>query len=412
MSRRFGVFLLSLFMIFAGLVSFSGTAGAAPLTLIVNGNDVTVDSAPYLKDGRTMVPIKFVSDALGYKIEWLGASKEVKITKGNQTLWLKIGSKTMYADAQKKRAVALDTAPEIKDGRTMVPARAITEAFGGTVSWEPTAKVASIITYKAEPYPKKEIVVGLIPSQEAQSLQDKAKPLAGMLSKYLGITVKTYVGTDYTATIEAIGAKQVDVGMFGPQSYVLAHDKGYADVLLASIRNGSKTYRSQIVVANDSPIRSIKDLKGKKIAFVDPASTSGYVYPVAMLKEAGLDTDKDVKLIEAGGHDKTILALLRGDVDAAFSFDDARTVVEKSDPDVMKKTRILAKSDPIPNDVMSVRSDLSNYWRAKIKEAFKLVSLTDEGKKELKAIYNIDGFADASDSEYDVVRRTYRLIGQ
>ncbi|CAM3461767.1 phosphate/phosphite/phosphonate ABC transporter substrate-binding protein [Hydrogenibacillus schlegelii] len=409
-ASRGSLLLFGALLVATVVLAGANTARAAGVTLLVNGEDVTVDAEPYLKNGRTMVPVKFIADKLGYKSEWVAATKQVKLSRGGDVLWLQVGSTTMYKGAHKTTRVPLDAAPEIQNDRTMVPAKAVTEAFGGSVSWEPTAKVASVITYKAEPFPKKEIVVGLIPSQEAQALADKAKPFAEKLQNHLKLPVKVYVGTDYTATIEAMGAKQVDVGMFGPQSYVLAHDRGYADVLLASVRNGSKTYRSQIVVAKDAPFQSLKDLKGKKIAFVDPASTSGYTYPLAMLIEAGLDPEKDVTLVEAGGHDKTILALLRGDVDAAFSFDDARDIVEKADPNVKKKTRILAKSDPIPNDVMSVRSDLSPYWKAKLKEAFKVLALTEDGKKDLKAIYNIDGFADAKDSEYDIVRRTFRLL--
>ncbi|CAM3358336.1 phosphate/phosphite/phosphonate ABC transporter substrate-binding protein [Hydrogenibacillus schlegelii] len=258
----------------------------------------------------------------------------------------------------------------------------------------------------------KKLVVGLVPSQEAENLDAKAKPLADLLSEKLGVPVEVFVGSDYTAVIEGMGAGQVDIGFLNPKGYVTAKEKGYADVLLKAVRNGSDTYRAQIVVAHDSPIRAIADLKGKKIAYVDPQSTSGYVYPVVLLKKNGIDPEKDVTMVEAGGHDKTILALLRGDVDAAFSFDDARTIVQKADPAVMDKTRILAYTDPIPNDTVSVRTNLPNEWKDKIKQAFLDIAQDEKGKQVIRDIYNHEGYAPAQDSDFDVVREADRLLNQ
>ncbi|MDI3269936.1 MAG: phosphate/phosphite/phosphonate ABC transporter substrate-binding protein [Bacillota bacterium] len=256
------------------------------------------------------------------------------------------------------------------------------------------------------------LVVGFVPSQEAENLQAKAKPLADLLTEQLGIPVEVFVGSDYTAVIEGMGAGKVDIGFLNPKGYVTAKEKGYADVLLKAVRNGSDSYRSQIVVRADSPIQSVADLKGKTIAFVDPQSTSGYVYPVVLLKKNGIDPEKDVNLVEAGGHDKTILALLRGDVDAAFSFDDARTIVQKVDPDVMQKTRILTYTDPIPNDTVSVRSSLSPEWHEKIQKAFLAIAEDPKGKEIIKEIYSHDGYAPAKDQDFDVVREASRLLGQ
>jgi len=254
------------------------------------------------------------------------------------------------------------------------------------------------------------LVVGFVPSQEAENLQAKSKPLADLLTNKLGVPVEVFVGTDYNGVIEAMGAKKVDIGFLNPVGYVVAKDKGYADVILLAERNGGKTYRSQFVVLKDSPIQKLEDLKGKKIAWVDPNSTSGYIYPAAMLKEKGIDPEKDVQGTYAGGHDKAIMALLRGDVDAAVSFDDARSIVAKSDPSVMEKTRILTYSSDIPNDTISVRSSLSQEWKDKIKQAFLDVAKDEQGKKVIKEIYSHDGYAEGKDSDFDVVRSTMKLM--
>ncbi|MBE3594480.1 MAG: phosphate/phosphite/phosphonate ABC transporter substrate-binding protein [Candidatus Carbobacillus altaicus] len=319
-----------------------------------------------------------------------------------------VGNKTIV-DKNGKAVATMDVAPLIKDGRTMIPAKFVTEIFGGSVEWDANMKLASVITHPKTTLPQKEIVFGFIPSQEAENLDAKAKPLADALSKELGVPVKSFVGTNYNAVIEAMGAGKVDIGAYGPQSYVIAADKGYAVPAAASVRNGSKTYRAQFVVLKDSPLKKLEDVKGKKIAWVDPTSTSGYTYPAALLREKGIDPETDVQGTFAGGHDKSILALLRGDVDVAVSFDDARTIVEKSDPKVMEKTRILATTADIPNDLIALRAKLPDYWRAKIKEALFKIAMTEDGKKMLKDIYNITDLAPTKDSDYDIVRKVQKM---
>lgn len=383
-------------------------AETAPM-LFVNGEPVKTDVSAFIESGRTMVPVRFVADQLGYKVEWNGAKKEVTLSAQNgSTFKMVVGQKTIY-DKNGKAIMTMDVAPLIRNQRTMVPAKFVTEVFGGSVDWDPNMKLASVITYPKVSLPQNQLVLGLIPSQEAENLDAKAKPLADALSKELGVPVKSFIGTNYNAVIEAMGAGKVDIGAFGPQSYVIAADKGYAVPAAASVRNGSKTYRAQFVVLKDAPFKKLEDIKGKKIAWVDPTSTSGYTYPSALLREKGIDPERDVQGTFAGGHDKAILALLRGDVDVAVSFDDARTIVQKTDPQVMEKTRILATTADIPNDLIALRAKLPDYWKAKIKEALFKIVMTEDGKTMLKNIYNITDLAPAKDSDYDIVRKVQKM---
>ena len=126
-------------------------------------------------------------------------------------------------------------------------------------------------------------------------MEAKAKPLGTLLQKQLHIPVHVTVSTDYSGLVEAMSSKKVDVGFMPPYSYILAHKRGIADVLLQAERYGydepsgkmnhtlMHEYRGMIVVKKGSKIKSWKDLKGKKIAIGDPSSASGYVYPVAEL---------------------------------------------------------------------------------------------------------------------------------
>jgi phosphonate transport system substrate-binding protein len=265
-------------------------------------------------------------------------------------------------------------------------------------------------------YVPKELTVEFVPSQNAETLEAKAKPLEKLLSARLGIPVKVSVSTDYNTIIEAMGSKQVDVGFLPPTAYVLAKQKNYADLLLQAERyginpaDGSNTtqlvtsYRSEIIVKKDSSIKTLKDLKGKKIAWQDVTSTAGYIYPAAEMKKAGIDPQKDVTGITVQGHDKGILAVLNGDVDAAAVFEDARNVVKNDNPNVFSETRVLYYTQPIPNDTICVRPDMDPAWKKKIQDAFIAISKDPQGKKIIYDVYSHVAYKVAKDSDFDIVR--------
>lgn len=142
-------------------------------------------------------------------------------------------------------------------------------------------------------YTPKSLTIQFVPSQAANKLEARAKPLEKMLSKKLGIPVHVSMSTDYNTVVEAMKSKKVDVGFLPPDGYVLAHKQGAANVLLQAQRYGVKqpggqatknlvnSYRAEILVKKGSKIKSWKDLKGKSISVQNPTSSAGYVFPVA-----------------------------------------------------------------------------------------------------------------------------------
>ncbi|MCM3768596.1 phosphate/phosphite/phosphonate ABC transporter substrate-binding protein [Neobacillus niacini] len=265
-------------------------------------------------------------------------------------------------------------------------------------------------------YVPKELTVQFVPSQNASTLEAKAKPLEKLLSDKLEIPVKVSVSTDYNTIIEAMDSKKVDIGFLPPTAYVMAHEKKAANVLLQAQRFGvdDKTgqpttelvdfYKSMFIVKKDSNIKSIKDLKGKKIAFQDVTSSAGYVWPAASLMDADIDPTKDVQGITVKGHDQAVVALLNGDVDAAVIFQDARNIVKKDYPSVFEDTKVLKFTEKIPNDTISVRADMDKEWVKKIQDAFVEIGKDDEGHQIIKDIYSHEGYTPSEDSVFDIVR--------
>ena len=273
-----------------------------------------------------------------------------------------------------------------------------------------------------ENYTPKSLTIQFVPSQAATKLQARAKPLEKMLSKRLGIPVHVSMSTDYNTVVEAMKSKKVDVGFLPPDGYVLAHKQGAADLFLQAERYGVKqpggkatnqlvkSYRAEILVKKGSKIKNWKDLKGKSISVQNPTSATGYVFPVAELKQKGLDVTKSCKLVTVTGHDQAVLNVLNGDTDAAFVFEDARNIVKKDNPKIMSQVVPIYFTKPIPNDTISVIPSMSKSFRKKLAKAFIAVGKSKEGKKVIESVYSHEGYAYAKDSDFNVIRKYDKIV--
>ncbi|MDI6861177.1 MAG: stalk domain-containing protein [Caldisericia bacterium] len=110
----------------------------------INGIQKEIDAPPFIKDGRTLVPIRFIAEAFGAEVQWDSSTKTVRIylSSKNIKIILQINNKISYVNDQK---IILDVPPLIKDGRTFVPIRFIAESFGAEVSWDGNEKKITII---------------------------------------------------------------------------------------------------------------------------------------------------------------------------------------------------------------------------------------------------------------------------
>jgi phosphonate transport system substrate-binding protein len=164
-------------------------------------------------------------------------------------------------------------------------------------------------------------------------------------------------------------------------------------------------YRSQILVRKDSGIKSIKDLKGKKIAVQDTTSTAGWIFPAVELLEHGINVNKDgIKTVQVKGHDQGVLSVYNKNTDAAFVFQGARNLVKKDVPNIMSQVVPIYTTGKIPNDTITVRGDMTAKWQKKIAEAFKAIAKTKQGHAIISSVYSHEGYADSKDSNFDIIR--------
>ncbi len=246
------------------------------------------------------------------------------------------------------------------------------------------------------------LVVAFMPSVDAGRVLATGSTLARMLEVATGYRVRAEVPTSYAAVIEAMCAGRVDIAIFATFAYVLANRRCGAEVRLVSLRQNKPFYVAQILYRADLNAKTLADLRGKKFAFVDPASASGYLFPAALLKKNGVDPDRFFsQVIFAGAHDKVVLAIYTGSVDAGATFGDpdnpvfeARERVVGQYPDVRDKVKVLMYTDPIPNDTVSFRRELPDEVKEKVTKAMFRIAATAPGRETIFALYQHEGYAD------------------
>ncbi|GAA1258085.1 phosphate/phosphite/phosphonate ABC transporter substrate-binding protein [Pseudonocardia aurantiaca] len=218
------------------------------------------------------------------------------------------------------------------------------------------------------------LVFAAVPSEESTSLQQSYQTVISLLEKETGATVQFQNATDYAAVIEGMRAGKIDVAMFGPFSYVLAknQDPGITPVAaMVDTKGAQPGYKSYGITKADSTINDLAGFAGHTVCFVDPASTSGYLYPTAGLMTAGVNPETGVKPTFAGGHDASVLAVASGQCDAGFSEDVmVDTQLIKSGQLKPGELKIVWKSDTIPGSPIAIASDVAPELRQKIVDTF------------------------------------------
>ena len=254
----------------------------------------------------------------------------------------------------------------------------------------------------------------LTPSQKPTDLMATGEEFGQVLGKLVGVPVRVTVASDYAAVIEALRNRTADLAFVHPGGYVLASREAKATIVAKNLWHGKSSFTSRIYVRRDAGIKTVEDLRGKTIAFVDPASSSGYIYPMVLLIKRGLVTNRDPKsffkeVVFSGAHDASMRALLNGHVDAIASFDMAREQYLK---DTAERERLIfvAETEPIPEAGIAARDGLDPATFAKVRAA--LLQIRGPAHAALlKRLYEIDGFETAEDREYDPVRAAIELLG-
>jgi phosphate/phosphite/phosphonate ABC transporter binding protein len=264
----------------------------------------------------------------------------------------------------------------------------------------------------SRPVAARDLEFGFTPVLGQAAERAEFEPLTGYLSDAIGQKVVIYVAKDYGDLRTKMEAGEVDIGSFSPFAYVDAERGGKIHIIAQSVIDGSATYLGIIVARKDSGLKSLADLKGKRFAFVDPKSASGYVYPRAMLVEKGINPDTFFKeTIFAGDHKKVIADVLDKRVDAGATYDNALGIAKNSGM-ASDDLAVIASTDPIPHDAIAVRIGLDEGLTKKIQTALVNLDKNDAGRRVIaNSKKKLTGHIIAKDSTFDVVRRTAKIAG-
>ncbi|MER5790191.1 phosphate/phosphite/phosphonate ABC transporter substrate-binding protein [Streptomyces sp. NPDC001980] len=261
------------------------------------------------------------------------------------------------------------------------------------------------------------LVMAAVPSENATDLKAAYQPLIKLLEKETGKKIELQNATDYAAVIEGQRSGKVQIAAYGPFSYVQAVSSGVKATPVAAgitAKGAQPGYKSYGIVKTGSSIKDLKGFKGKKVCFVDPNSTSGYLYPRAGLLDAGINPDKDITSVMAGGHDASVLAVKSGQCDAGFAYD---TMVDKQliEKGQLKKGEITTvwKSPVIPGSPVAISDDLDAGLKKTLTDVFQNKANADYLKAHgycTGSACEVDdsgdwGFAPVTDSTYDGVRK-------
>ncbi len=300
----------------------------------------------------------------------------------------------------------------------------VISACGGTATPTTTSEAPKASTGPRIGSFDRPVVLAFTPSQEAATIATNGNAIKAALERATGLAWKVSVMTSYAAKVEGMCSGQVDIGFFAPLQMTLLLERGCGTPVLGALRTATKldgtkvlspTYESQILVRSDSGITDLNGLKGKKFAFVDTLSASGYVYPTLTIKNK---TGQEPKtffaangIIFAGGHPQAALAVYNGSVDGAATFIDARDDVIAANPDIKTKTRVIDTAGPIPNDGIALQKDFPADLAKTVKQALLDFSKTDDGKTRLKALFAWDGMQEIDAKFYDPMKEAAKLAG-
>ncbi|MBK7961956.1 MAG: phosphate/phosphite/phosphonate ABC transporter substrate-binding protein [Bdellovibrionales bacterium] len=260
----------------------------------------------------------------------------------------------------------------------LIPALAL--AFSAQVVFAETSSAPLVFSFQKQKNP--------------EDLKKSSSTMSEQLSKKLNHKIEVLIPTSYGTTAQGLISNKVHVAYMDSLPFILASKETGLDIIAVEKRNNKTQYDSIFIVKKDSLIKSLKDLKGKKMAFASQTSTSGYLFPFKrLLEEKLLSIPQDLNnffshILYAGGYDKAMLAVLNGQADAAavsdYAFEGAKADLYLT-ADQRNKLRILTRTPGVPTHLIAVSKVVPEALRAQIQKA--LLEIANENPDMLSSVY-------------------------
>lgn len=252
------------------------------------------------------------------------------------------------------------------------------------------------------------ILFGRVPSTDVREMYDQHESLLTYLSSKLKKPVDLRFYASYAALIDGVANEEVDIAWFGPVSYVLAEQRVQnlpvnLYPLVKPQRHGEATLESDIIVRKDSNFKNIRDLENRNMAFVDPKSSAGFVLPIGVILDAGVNVGSVTFLRHYGNVAKAVY-LGKFDGGSMYKGGHADYLTEEQ----QKEMKVLKRTEPVPREPLCWVSRFITEDRvAEIRDIF--LNVPEEAIEALREGESLDKFHPADVNEYELL---INLVGK
>ena len=253
--------------------------------------------------------------------------------------------------------------------------------------------------------PQRTFNLGLIPEQDLFSQKKRYTPLARYISERTGAEVKLKILSRYGNIIDNFISGELDAAFFGSFTGALAIKKIGVEPLVRPVwLDGKSTYYGLIFVRKDSNIKDADSMKGKRFAFVDKATTAGWLLPLHYFKENGIEDYRAwfAETYFTGTHEDTIYDVLNGKADIGAAKNTVFDRLAKKDRRLVDELHILATSPEVPANALAVKKTLADSFKTKLKNILLQMDQDEDGRRILSDFGALK-FIATTEKDYDPV---------
>jgi phosphonate transport system substrate-binding protein len=257
------------------------------------------------------------------------------------------------------------------------------------------------------------LLVGLIPEVNIFKQKARFRLLGEYLGRKVGVPVQLTILSRYGNILESFEAQRMDGAFFGSFTGALAIERLGAIPIARPVNlDGASTYHGRIFVRKDSGLRTVADLQQKRMAFVDRATTAGYVFPLAWLREHGVPSPEAwfAECYFTGSHDAAVDAVLDRKADVGAAKHSVYDRLRRENARIDKELLVLAESPPVPSNGLLVRADLDPHLKEGLRRALLDLERDPEGAHVL-AEFGALRFVETTAEDYAPVRELAARAG-
>ncbi|UCD36144.1 MAG: phosphate/phosphite/phosphonate ABC transporter substrate-binding protein [Nitrospiraceae bacterium] len=258
-----------------------------------------------------------------------------------------------------------------------------------------------------------ELTIGLIPEQNVFKQIKRYRPIGDYVEKKTGVKIKYTILPRYGNIIESFKMKKMDGAFWGSFTGAMAIKKLGVEPIVRPVNlDGLSTYRGYIFVHKNSMIDSVERMRHSVIAFVDKATTAGYIFPVAYFREKGVRNIESYfkEYYFAGSHDAAIFAVLEKEAEVGCAKNTIFDMLARQDSRVRDDLVILVESPEVPSNGLGLIKEVSSEVKMKLQKTFIEMDNDPEGR-EVLSTFGALRFIETSEADYAPVFELARKAG-